>query len=97
MDRSDNPPGEYLRDRRARLDPAALGLPAKRRRIAGLRREEVVQRANIRPTWYTWLEQGRGGAASPDVPNRRAALIQPWPTRRLARRLQLARLLHAGE
>ena len=70
MDRSDNPLGEYLRDRRARLDPAALGFPAKRRRTAGLRREEVAQRANISPTWYTWLEQGRGGAASADVLNR---------------------------
>ncbi|WP_296558476.1 helix-turn-helix transcriptional regulator [Pigmentiphaga sp.] len=66
----DNPLGAYLRDRRARIDPAALGLPARRRRTPGLRREEVAQRANISPTWYTWLEQGRGGAASPDVLNR---------------------------
>jgi len=27
----------------------------------------VAQRANISPTWYTWLEQGRGGAPSADV------------------------------
>ena len=53
--------GTYLRDRRARLDPAALGFPGGRRRTPGLRREEVAQRANISPTWYTWLEQGRGG------------------------------------
>ncbi len=65
-----NPLGAYLRDRRTRLDPAAFGLPAKRRRTPGLRREEVAQRANISPTWYTWLEQGRGGAPSPDVLNR---------------------------
>ncbi len=39
----------------------------------GLRREEVAQRANISPTWYTWLEQGRGGAPSADVLNRIAA------------------------
>jgi len=38
-----------------------------------LRREEVAQRANISPTWYTWLEQGRGGAPSADVLNRIAA------------------------
>ena len=37
---------------------------AGRRRTSGLRREEVAQRANISPTWYTWLEQGRGGAPS---------------------------------
>lgn len=64
------PLGDYLRDRRARLDPAAFGFPATRRRTPGLRREEVALRANISPTWYTWLEQGRGGAPSPDVLNR---------------------------
>ncbi len=65
--------GSYLRDRRTRLDPAALGFPAGRRRTPGLRREEVAQRANISPTWYTWLEQGRGGAPSADVLDRIAA------------------------
>ena len=65
--------GAYLRDRRARLDPMALGYPGGRRRTPGLRREEVAQRANISPTWYTWLEQGRGGAPSADVLNRIAA------------------------
>jgi len=62
--------GNYLRDRRARLDPAAFGLTIGRRRTPGLRREEVAQRANISPTWYTWLEQGRGGAPSADVLDR---------------------------
>jgi len=62
--------GGYLRDRRTKLDPAALGFAAERRRTPGLRREEVAQRANISPTWYTWLEQGRGGAPSADVLNR---------------------------
>src|SRR6516225_5029262 len=62
--------GAYLRDRRTKLDPAALGFPAARRRTLGLRREEVAQRANISPTWYTWLEQGRGGAPSADVLDR---------------------------
>ncbi|MET4665268.1 transcriptional regulator with XRE-family HTH domain [Sphingomonas sp. PvP056] len=66
----DNPLGLYLRDRRTRLDPGAFGFPIRRRRTPGLRREEVAQRANISPTWYTWLEQGRGGAPSPDVLNR---------------------------
>src|SRR5271166_5973721 len=62
--------GSYLRDRRTKLDPAALGFPPERRRTPGLRREEVAQRANISPTWYTWLEQGRGGAPSADVLDR---------------------------
>ena len=64
---NDNPLGTFLRDRRTRLDPAAFGFPAERRRTPGLRREEVAQRANISPTWYAWLEQGRGGAPSADV------------------------------
>jgi transcriptional regulator with XRE-family HTH domain len=62
--------GSYLKDRRAKLDPAAFGLSAARRRTPGLRREEVAQRANISTTWYTWLEQGRGGAPSADVLDR---------------------------
>ncbi len=67
--------GAYLRDRRMKLDPAALGFPTERRRTPGLRREEVAQRANISPTWYTWLEQGRGGAASADVLDRIARAL----------------------
>lgn len=65
--------GTYLRDRRTRLDPAMFGFAGGRRRTKGLRREEVAQRANISPTWYTWLEQGRGGAPSADVLDRIAA------------------------
>ncbi len=70
---TDNLLGRYLRDRRSRLDPAAFGFAAGRRRTPGLRREEVAQRSNISPTWYTWLEQGRGGAPSADVLERIAA------------------------
>ncbi len=61
--------GTFLRNRRGRLDPAVFGFSG-RRRTPGLRREEVAQRANISPTWYAWLEQGRGGAPSADVLNR---------------------------
>ncbi len=67
--------GTYLKDRRAKLDPAALGFAAQRRRTPGLRREEVAQRANISATWYTWLEQGRGGAPSADVLDRIARAL----------------------
>jgi transcriptional regulator with XRE-family HTH domain len=67
--------GSYLKDRRTKLDPAAFGLTAARRRTPGLRREEVAQRAYISPTWYTWLEQGRGGAPSADVLNRIARAL----------------------
>ena len=49
----------FLRTRRARLQPADVGLPSRsRRRTAGLRREEVAELANIGVSWYTLLEQG---------------------------------------
>ncbi|MBV8648103.1 helix-turn-helix transcriptional regulator [Paludibacterium sp.] len=71
----DNPLGAYLRDRREKLDPAAFGYPPSRRRTPGLRREEVAQRANVSATWYTWLEQGRGGAPSAEVLERIARAL----------------------
>src|SRR5215468_2218309 len=67
--------GSYLKDRRIRLDPAAFGFSLTRRRTAGLRREEVAQRANVSATWYTWLEQGRGGAPSAAVLERIARAL----------------------
>jgi transcriptional regulator with XRE-family HTH domain len=49
----------FLRTRRARLQPADVGLPLRqRRRTPGLRREEVAELANIGVAWYTLLEQG---------------------------------------
>jgi transcriptional regulator with XRE-family HTH domain len=71
----DNRLGSWLRDRRARIDPAAFGLPPTRRRTPGLRREEVAQRARISPTWYACLEQGRGGAPSADALDRIAQAL----------------------
>ena len=70
-----NPLGAYLKNRRTKLDPATFGLAGGRRRTLGLRREEVAQRANISTTWYTWLEQGRGGRASADVLDRIARAL----------------------
>jgi transcriptional regulator with XRE-family HTH domain len=72
---NDNLLGTYLKDRRAKLDPATFGFPVTRRRTPGLRREEVAQRANVSATWYTWLEQGRGGAPSADVLDRIARAL----------------------
>jgi len=72
---NDNPLGTYLKDRRTKLDPATFGFPLTRRRTPGLRREEVAQRANVSATWYTWLEQGRGGAPSADVLDRIARAL----------------------
>ena len=74
--------GDYLKSRRTKLDPKALGYPMNRRRTPGLRREEVAQRANVSATWYTWLEQGRGGAPSSDVLDRISrALMLTTPER----------------
>jgi len=67
--------GAFLKDRRARLDPSTFGIPLTRRRTPGLRREEVAQRAHVSATWYTWLEQGRGGAPSADVLDRIARAL----------------------
>ncbi|WP_308166728.1 helix-turn-helix transcriptional regulator [Nocardia albiluteola] len=59
---------EFLRSRRERLTPAAVGLPdAGRRRTPGLRREEVAVLAGVGVSWYTWLEQGRDIKVSDDV------------------------------
>ncbi len=63
----DNPLGTYLKACRARLDPAAYDISKTRRRTPELRREEVAQRAGVSATWYTWLEQGRGGTPSAAV------------------------------
>ena len=88
--------GSYLRDRRTRLDPAAFGFGGGRRRTPGLRREEVASRANISPTWYTWLEQGRGGAPSADVLDRIAkGLMLTEPEREHLYMLGLGRLPEA--
>ena len=58
--------GDFLRSRRARLTPKAVGLPSgRRRRTAGLRREEVAELAGIGVDWYIRLEQGR--TVSPSV------------------------------
>jgi len=75
---------DFLRSRRAKLNPKAVGLPAgRRRRTAGLRREEVAELAGIGVDWYIRLEQGR--AVSPSVTTIDA----------LARALRLSKVEHA--
>jgi len=60
--------GAFLRERRGRVGPGEVGLPAGgRRRTPGLRREEVAQLAGVGVTWYTWLEQGRARNVSDQV------------------------------
>jgi transcriptional regulator with XRE-family HTH domain len=50
--------GSFLKTMRGRAEPSN-GARTKRRRVRGLRREEVALAAGISLTWYTWLEQGR--------------------------------------
>ncbi|MFF3379088.1 helix-turn-helix transcriptional regulator [Streptomyces sp. NPDC002680] len=52
--------GRFLRSRRERLSPDAAGLSgAGRRRVPGLRRDEVATLAGVSPSYYSRLEQGR--------------------------------------
>lgn len=58
----------FLRDRRERLNPAALEIRASpRRRAPGLTREEVARRAGVSVDWYVRIEQGRDVNPSPGV------------------------------
>jgi transcriptional regulator with XRE-family HTH domain len=60
--------GEYLRARRALVRPEDAGLPdSGRRRVSGLRREELAMLAGISPDYYLRLEQGRNHNPSPEV------------------------------
>ncbi|EMG28640.1 helix-turn-helix domain-containing protein [Listeria fleischmannii 1991] len=52
--------GAFLMSARKRVQPEMVGLTrTKRRRTAGLRREEVAEIANIGVSWYTSIEQGK--------------------------------------
>ncbi|WP_327315548.1 helix-turn-helix transcriptional regulator [Streptomyces sp. NBC_01235] len=60
--------GDFLRSRRARIRPEEVGLPSHgRRRVPGLRREEVAQIAGVSVDYYIRLEQGRGPSVSDAV------------------------------
>jgi transcriptional regulator with XRE-family HTH domain len=61
--------GEFLRNRRAATRPEDFGMPADaaRRRVPGLRREEVALLAGISVDYYVRLEQGRTRNVSDEV------------------------------
>ncbi|MEU0132583.1 helix-turn-helix transcriptional regulator [Streptomyces sp. NPDC006296] len=60
--------GDFLRARRARLRPVDVGLASYgRRRVAGLRREEVAVLAGMNGDYYARLEQGRERSPSPQI------------------------------
>jgi transcriptional regulator with XRE-family HTH domain len=61
---------EFLRSRRARLTPGAVGLPTtygRQRRVPGLRREEVAMLAGVSVDYYNRLERGQIAGASYEV------------------------------
>jgi transcriptional regulator with XRE-family HTH domain len=64
----DNRIGEFLRARRELARPEELGIPASdRRRVPGLRREELAMLAGVSADYYTRLEQGRNRHPSDQV------------------------------
>ncbi|MER7466182.1 helix-turn-helix transcriptional regulator [Streptomyces sp. NPDC097981] len=74
--------GDFLRNRRARLQPQDVGLPAHgstRRRVPGLRREELALLAGVSITYYTHLEQGHSANASDAVLDSLARALRLTP------------------
>jgi transcriptional regulator with XRE-family HTH domain len=61
--------GDFLKSRRARITPEQAGLPAYggKRRVPGLRREEVSLLAGISVEYYTRLERGNARGVSESV------------------------------
>jgi transcriptional regulator with XRE-family HTH domain len=74
----ENPIGEYLRARRELVRPEDIGVPdiSARRRVHGLRREEVAMLAGVSSDYYVRLEQGRDQHPSPQVLDALARALQ---------------------
>src|SRR5918999_6472403 len=86
--------GEFVRTRRARVSPELVGLDAgARRRVPGLRREELAQLTHVSVDYVVRLEQGRIGRPSGDILEglARALLLDA------AERRHLFRLAASGE
>ena len=75
--------GAYLRARRAAITPERAGLPDDgRRRVPGLRREEVAAQAGLSTDYYVRLEQGRADRPSDAVLMAVARVLQLGPAER---------------
>jgi len=72
------PLGEFLQARRARIRPEDVGVQdfGARRRVQGLRRDEVAHLAGVSVSYYTRLEQGISRGASPQVLEAVATALQ---------------------
>ncbi|GAA1912873.1 helix-turn-helix domain-containing protein [Streptomyces durmitorensis] len=89
MENAGDPPGgndlgDFLRARRAALDPHQVGLPddGRLRRVAGLRREELAQLAHVSIDYVVRLEQGRTRRVSRPVLDALADALQLAPDER---------------
>ncbi|MQY23033.1 helix-turn-helix transcriptional regulator [Nocardia macrotermitis] len=59
---------DFLRTRRSRIDPASVGItPDTRRRVTGLRREEIAHLSGVSVDYYVRLEQGRARQPSEQI------------------------------
>jgi transcriptional regulator with XRE-family HTH domain len=76
--------GDFLRSRRARRQPEDLGLVpvGGRRRVPGLRREELAQAAALSVDYYVRLEQGRLRNPSAEVVDAVASALGLDPSER---------------
>ena len=102
----ENPLAEFLRARRSRVQPQDVGIrDPTRRRVPGLRREELAMLAGVSVNYYTRLEQGRDRHPSPQILEALAGplkldhaaleylkrLAEPAPRRRSAVRAETVR------
>jgi len=84
---------DFLASRRARLTPADVGLPTTaRRRVAGLRRDEVAVLAGVSSEYYARLERGNLSGVSESVLDSLAAALRLDD----AEQLHLRNLAHAA-
>ena len=68
---------DFLVSRRGKVTPEQAGLPSgPRRRVSGLRREEVAVLAGVSTEWYTRLEKGHISGVSEDVLDAVARALQ---------------------
>jgi transcriptional regulator with XRE-family HTH domain len=71
---------DFLMQFRARLRPDEVGLPStRRRRVAGLRRDEVAEMIGVSSDWYRRLESGRDIRVSPRIVARLARALRMTP------------------
>jgi hypothetical protein len=86
---------EFLSTRRARVTPDQAGLPeygAERRRVKGLRRDEVALPAGISSEYFTRLERGNATSVSESAIDGIAGALQLDDVERT----HLVRLLHTA-